>query len=134
MPLKTLLERLRKRREEEREGGMGPENLLSARERWERKGRPEKSSVSVPVREREERSRAVTWRRGPHVTPCQEQCVVVFHEERAWVGSSLMEDALNERRARYSEIRPAETNSNKNSTTNNHGRSLISIIFWGGEN
>lgn len=70
-----LLERLRKRREErdEREGGIGPENLLSARERLVRKGRLEREKERVPVREREGREREMTWRCSEHLMPYQEQ-------------------------------------------------------------
>lgn len=59
-------------------------------------------------RDKEVRLRPVTWRRESHVTPNQEQKgVEEFQEERAWVGSLVMEDALKERSARYSEIRAA---------------------------
>jgi hypothetical protein len=58
---------------DEKEEGIGPENLLSARERLVRKGRLEMSSESVPVRVREERLMEMTWRCWPHVMPCQEQ-------------------------------------------------------------
>lgn len=85
---------------------MGPENLLSARERLERKGRLERWSERVAVRVSEERSIEVTWRWGPvQVMPCQEQCVVdEFHEMREWVGSSVMEEDLNESKVLCSEM------------------------------
>jgi hypothetical protein len=90
---------------DEKEEGIGPENLLSARERLVRKGRLEMSSESVPVRVREERLMEMTWRCWPHVMPCQEQYGVFgFHEERIFVGSLVMEDDLNDSNVWYSEI------------------------------
>lgn len=70
-------------------------------------------------RDKEVRLRPVTWRRESHVTPNQEQKgVEEFQEERAWVGSSVKEEALKESSARYSEMRAAwrEWRKRKNKT------------------
>ncbi|KAG2263518.1 hypothetical protein Bca52824_070597 [Brassica carinata] len=61
-PLKTLLERFRRRRSERLaiSGGMRPEIWLAARERFCRRGKRDTSGERVPERLRPDRSREVT--------------------------------------------------------------------------
>lgn len=69
-------------------GGIPPENLLRPKETLVRKRRDARSGEMVPARSREERWRAMTWRRASHVTPNQVQwAATAFQEEREERGS-----------------------------------------------
>lgn len=93
----------------ESDGGIGPENLLSAIEMLERNGRCSMSPERVPERSSPVRLRAVTCRRESQVTPNHEQYgVESFHEERTGGVASVMA-SWRERRARYSEMGEEKT-------------------------
>lgn len=84
----------------ESEDGMGPENELSATERFWRFRRKATSGERVPVRFWPEISRETTNRRRVELeeeqeTPAQVQwSVLEFHEEREFCGSSEMADLI----------------------------------------
>lgn len=64
VPLNILLERLSERRDESElsDSGSEPENWLTARERFCKNWRRERSGERVPVRLSAERLREMTWR------------------------------------------------------------------------